>query len=335
VDHPVHRPVRTTTSSRDDLTPRPPRARRRTKWNTTDSEVAGTAMPNHTINHSSQTRPRHQAHRWIEAKTAEFERAKWLMASLGLLLTFATTGCGESQDAGASPQLATTADPTPSAPPSTTPEPSPTIVSAAGMATETSALSLEEFNSLTQAKRLAFISYEYQGLTDGTSAGFFTGKLASGKYPFEVNPMEVANSDNTAQEIIDQHFFSLQAALCQRLDATGKDQTIDSVAASRLLSGVHYYVAARSGDEHLGYYTSSLLTQPGDEAFRMSDRYTAVEGTELTTGTDADGRTVRFKDISWLVGGESRLDRFAIVPFLDAWAKPHSIWLSMGTPPSR
>lgn len=267
------------------------------------------------------------------AKTTEFEQAKWLMASLGLVLTFAATGCGASQDAGASPQSATSA--TQSAPPSATPEPSPTIVSAAGMATETSALSIEEFNSLTQAKRLAFISYEYQGLTDGTCAGFFTGKLPSGKYPFEVNPMEVANSDNTPQEIIDQHFFSEQAALCQRLDATGKDQTIDSLAASRLLSGVHYYVAARSGDEHLGYYTSSLLTQPGDEAFRMSDRYTAVEGTELITGTDADGRTVRFKDISWLVDGESRLDRFAIVPFLDAWSKPHSMWLSMGTPPSR
>jgi hypothetical protein len=131
-------------------------------------------------------------------------------------------------------------------------EPSPTIESAAGMATETSALSIEEFNSLTQAKRLAFISYEYQGLTDGTCAGFFTGKLPSGKYPFEVNPMEVANSDNTPQEIIDQHFFSEQAALCQRLDATGKDQTIDSVAASRLLSGVHYYVAASLDLSRLG-----------------------------------------------------------------------------------
>ena len=44
-----------------------PQGPKKNQWNTTDSEVAGTATPSHTINRSSQTRQRHRAHRWIEA----------------------------------------------------------------------------------------------------------------------------------------------------------------------------------------------------------------------------------------------------------------------------
>ena len=68
MDHPVHRPVRTTTSSRGDLTTPPHNGPKKNQWNTSDSEVAGSVTPSHTINGSSQTRPRHQAHRWIEVK---------------------------------------------------------------------------------------------------------------------------------------------------------------------------------------------------------------------------------------------------------------------------
>ena len=68
MDHLVQRPVRTTTSSRDDLTAPPHKGPNKNQWNTSDSEVAGSATPNHTINRSSQTRPRHRTHRWIEAK---------------------------------------------------------------------------------------------------------------------------------------------------------------------------------------------------------------------------------------------------------------------------
>ena len=49
---------------------RPDRAHKGPKknpWNNTDSKVAGTATPSHTINHPSQTCRRHRAHRWIEA----------------------------------------------------------------------------------------------------------------------------------------------------------------------------------------------------------------------------------------------------------------------------
>src|SRR5664279_4528706 len=66
VDHALHRPVRTTTSSRDDLTTAP-QALTKKQWNTTDSEVGESVTPSHTINRSGQTRQCHPAHRWIEA----------------------------------------------------------------------------------------------------------------------------------------------------------------------------------------------------------------------------------------------------------------------------
>jgi hypothetical protein len=60
--------VRTTTSSRDDLTTAPQGLTKK-QWNTTDSEVGESVTPSHTINRSGQTRQCHPAHRWIEAKT--------------------------------------------------------------------------------------------------------------------------------------------------------------------------------------------------------------------------------------------------------------------------
>ena len=66
VDHALHRPVRTTTSSRDDLTTAPQGLTKK-QWNTTDSEVGESVTPSHTINRSGQTRQCHPAHRWIEA----------------------------------------------------------------------------------------------------------------------------------------------------------------------------------------------------------------------------------------------------------------------------
>jgi hypothetical protein len=68
VDHSLHRTLRTTDSGRDDLTTPPPQGPKTNQRNTTDSEVAGSVMPSHRINRSSQTYRRHQAHRWIEAK---------------------------------------------------------------------------------------------------------------------------------------------------------------------------------------------------------------------------------------------------------------------------
>src|SRR5665647_2206646 len=68
VDHPLHRIVRTTASGRHDLTTTATQGQKKNQWNTTNSEVAGSATPSHRPNHSSVTRQRHQAHRWIEAK---------------------------------------------------------------------------------------------------------------------------------------------------------------------------------------------------------------------------------------------------------------------------
>jgi len=48
VDHPVHRPVRTTNRGRDDQTL--PKGPKKNQWNTTDSGIAGSAGSSHTTN---------------------------------------------------------------------------------------------------------------------------------------------------------------------------------------------------------------------------------------------------------------------------------------------
>ena len=81
MDHALHRPVRTTTSSRDDLTTAPQGLTKK-QWNTTDSEVGESVTPSHTINRSGQTRQCHPAHRWIEAKPVlDVPNAQALLAS--------------------------------------------------------------------------------------------------------------------------------------------------------------------------------------------------------------------------------------------------------------
>jgi len=63
--HPLHRPVRTTSSSRADLTTATQGLTTK-QWNTTDSEVGASVTPSHTLNRSGRTRQCHPAHRWIE-----------------------------------------------------------------------------------------------------------------------------------------------------------------------------------------------------------------------------------------------------------------------------
>ena len=44
-----------------------PQGPKRNQWNTTDSEVAGPATPNHQLNSSGAAHHHQQTHRWIEA----------------------------------------------------------------------------------------------------------------------------------------------------------------------------------------------------------------------------------------------------------------------------
>jgi hypothetical protein len=78
--------VRTTTLSCEDLITRPKQGPKKSQWNTTDSEVAGSAAPSHPITRRSRTSRRHRVHRWIEAKANEVgERMSIPMSLLGVI----------------------------------------------------------------------------------------------------------------------------------------------------------------------------------------------------------------------------------------------------------
>ena len=262
------------------------------------------------------------------------------MAVVGVVLASAvmaaTIGCGKGAPTAGDTQVTTPPQSPTASTAAVTPEVAPTPTKnpteyAASMA-QYKNMDVNTFEALPRNDRLAYSQYVNETLVFG---GDYDSHYGHGlpNYVYAVQNY-VASPDNTGQEIVDENLYQNQLAFLQYTQSSYNAETnVSSYNISdgrKALSSVYYNVGEYSstnvvtGDYQTTVSFQKTLTKPEV----LNNTATVKDTGELMTGTDSQGNTVQYKDVTWRdQDGTMHYDRYVLTTYTDYDGSMKSIWL--------
>lgn len=209
-------------------------------------------------------------------------------------------------------------------------------------------MSPEEFEALPSRSRLRYAQY----LTDKTvTRDALSYSKAYENHPYQLVPVSASREDD-GQAILDQYVYRLQIAFLQ---FTGVNPQIGSAdpgnpkayilvsETQKVLASAYYEVCADAVTDYSGWKTSASE----GELWARVDPYSATSVSELTTGIDASGASVEYKDVVFdrrlkeygdegLTASEwqTLTARFVYQEFTSHDGTPQSTWIMESVVPS-
>lgn len=250
-------------------------------------------------------------------------------------ITTAVVVANRPKEVGAEPQP----EPTASAPqtpgataPSaeTTPSPSAAETSAANSGAaeieRLKSLPIAQFNKLPREQRLKVALDEYDMIYSGRDGktfytDYFSDSMISGGLLADYLPVakdestggELANRNNTRQQIMNQLIAQEQAVFCQEKNPAqnsenGLKDTMDKDAAKKMASGLYYYIEdgkriPRANNTFRDIDAAQKAQWLGDTDYQAVD---GGEALDLQTGKDREGKPIQYGDLRF----EYKLDKF-------------------------
>lgn len=199
--------------------------------------------------------------------------------------------------------------------PSATPTPTETFVDKHKIIEAYESLPIVDFNQLPQKERLKVVADKMLSFNiNGGPSELFTAPTAGGKRVLNYDPLMESGEGNDGQSIMEQDAYMTQLAMAQLVDMTRPTGELDAHSAQMMISGLTYYVGDSSNTPRYQTMLNLIDKNPVITGYVDYESPVVTATTDMQTGVDNEGKPIEFKDITYILAGNTYEERRVWTP---------------------